>query len=312
MSPTTGVFASRVTSLRSDHNQAIVDWVTRRIIEEPDLDAAKLKASTERYIDWSAAVADAAVANLGKRRWIATQQALSTMVSESLSVAASRKTETPKGMPLLLKAAFFHNAFLSFLSSEHARLVDADLEKELQTGLVLLGEARGQDLYRAAREMFRAVIPALVNDVTAAGERSLAVTPEPVAGPGSPGGRTLSAQEAPLAGHWVHSEFHSSGNFSGRFDLHMVLLADGTAARTTNSAVVGALCDRVGNWIGSLDSVSGLDRSERGRWEADGTLLTLEMNDGSAYEYRYSQRGFEMVTVNTNGGGKRFWTRSQH
>jgi hypothetical protein len=72
------------------------------------------------------------------------------MANKSLEEAKKRPTDGAKGMPALLKRAFYQNAFLYFLGNEKARLGEAALEKELQTGRVVLGEARGQEIYRSA------------------------------------------------------------------------------------------------------------------------------------------------------------------
>jgi hypothetical protein len=240
-----------------------------------------------------------------------TAQALSTMASESLVDATKRKTDGVKGMPLLLKSACSHNAFVNFLGNERARLVDADLERALQTGLVLLGETRAREVYRAAEHACRAVLVDLTNDVSAAGERSLTIPPEPLSSSTTSADRhALSPVERRLTGHWTNAQPLTSGTTKGRFELHMVLLADRRLARTSKSVVFASLRDSSGNWIGSLDSLTELSRAERGRWKADRTVLTLEMEDGSAYEYEYSHQGSSMVTTNTNGGATRSWTRS--
>ena len=302
-------FAHRVNALRRDQLPEVVDWVARRVIENIAIDASFLKDGIERAIDWSGVVVDAAVANLGRRGWTKTQTALERRAGAALVEARTRKTDGPKGMPLLLKSAYSHIALIDLLGSTKARLVDADLSQEMKAGLVLLGEVRGEAIYRAVRELGRGALLTLQADVAAAGERSLAIAPEPIGSPAAaPGGGTLSQEERRLVGHWVNTEFLSGT--TGKFELHMVLLATGQLARTKRSVVFAPLRDSGGNWVGSLDSVSGLSRAERGRWNAAGLLLTLEMDDGSAYEYRYEQDGASLLTTNTNGGARRYWTRS--
>ena len=303
-------FAQRVHSVRRDQNSIIVHWVTRRIVEGVTINVNRLLADAERAIDWSAVVVDAAIANLGRRGWTRTRDALVSMAAVSLAEAARQKDDGTKSMPLLLKSGLSHLAMIDRLGREKARLVDANLEQELQAGLVLLGEARGGALYQAARDASKPLLVALAADVSAAGERSLRIAPEPVSPPTVPGGRPLGPEEQRLAGHWIHTEFLGSGATTGKVELHMVLLATGQLARTKRSLVFSSLQDGGGNWIGSLDSITGLDRTERGRWNADGILLTLEMDDGSAYEYRYRQEGAAMSTTNTNGGAQRHWRRS--
>ena len=252
------------------------------------------------------------IANLEKRRWTETKRVLTAMANESLDEAKKRPTDGAKGVPALLKWAFNQNAFLSFLANEKARLVDADLEKQLQTGLVVLGEARGQEIYRSAREASRAVVSILANDALTAGEQSLKIPPEPLSSllPVAPGGRILSPVEQRLSGHWIWSYRSQSVGSSARVELHMILLGDGHVARTSKSIAFSSLKDSSGNWMGSIDAVSGLSGGERGKWKADGTFLTLEMDDGSEYEYRYSQSGPKMNTTNTTGWEQRYWTRS--
>lgn len=302
-------FASQVHSLRREHYSVLVDWASRRIVEGLTINIYPLLADVEHTIDWSAVVVDAAIANLGRRGWTRTRDRLVRMVAESLADTASRKTDGPKGMPLLLRSGLSHLAVIDRLGSEKARLVDANLEQELQAGLVLLGEARGQALYQAAREASKLALAALRSDVSTAGERSLRIAPEPVPARTVPRGRPMKPEEHRLAGHWINSEFLQSGTTTGRFELHMVLLPTGELARTNRSLVFSSLQDSHGNWLGSLDSIAGLGRAERGRWYAEGALLTLEMDDGSAYEYRYLQQGDAMSTTNTNGGARRHWRR---
>ncbi len=306
----TDPYSVRVQALLREHYAPIVDWVVRRIVEGARIDVAKLQNDAERYVAWSAIVVDAAIVNLGKRGWTGTQRLLTTSANAALIEASRRPTDGgPRGMPLLLKSAFHHHALVSLLGKEKVRLVDADLEKERHVGLVVLGEARGQEIDRSAQVACRAAVPVLTNDVTVAGQRSLAITPEPLAGL-SPGGRLLSSAEQLLVGYWVHSDSDLSGGSSIRVELHMLLLRDGHVARSSRSVVFSSLRDSSGTWSGSIDSISGLTPAERGQWNADGTLLTLEMNDGSAYEFRYSQSGAGMITVNTNGGARRHWVRS--
>ena len=312
MPATPDSFAHRVSALRREHNLEIVNWVGRRVVENIGFEAQFLKGSIERAIDWSAVLVDAAIVNLGRRGWTRTRDALVKMAGASLSEATRLKTDGAKGMPLLLKAAMSHVVVLELLGRDKAQLVYVNLEQELRMGLVPLGEARGQALYDEVRKARRGLLVGLRADAAAAGERSLHIAPEQVLPlPTGPGGRTLSPEEERLTGHWINAEWEQSGNATGRFDLHMVLLTTGHLLRTNASIVFSSLQDSAGNWVGSLDSIAGLSRAERGRWNAAGGLLTLEMDDGSAYEFRYVQEGARMSTTNTNGGARRYWTRSR-
>lgn len=302
-------YSVRIQALLREHYAPIVDWVARRIVEGARIDVRQLHSDAEGYVAWSAIVVDAAIVNLGKRGWTGTQRLLTTTTNAALIEATRQPTDGPRGMPLLLKSAFHHHTLVNLLGQEKARLVDADLEKERQRGLVVLGEARAQEIYRSAQAACRSAVPTLTNDVTVAGQRSLTIPPEPLAGLTSDG-RLLSSDEERLVGYWVWSDSDFSGGTSIRVELHMLLARDGRVARSSRSVVFSTVRDNTGNWSGSIDSISGLTPAERGRWNADGILLTLEMDDGSAYEYRYSQSGSGMNTVNTNGGARRHWVRS--
>jgi hypothetical protein len=56
---------------------------------------------------------------------------------------------------------------------------------------------------------------------------------------------------------------------------------------------------------------SALDHGDRGKWRVDGRLLTIEMDDDSAYEYTVTLSGTSMRTRNTTGGAQRLWTKER-
>src|SRR5262245_26406852 len=109
MPATTNGFAAREKALLRDHNYHIVDWVAKRVMEEYDpvtkkykLYAEELKATAEGYVEWSALVVEAVIANLEKRRWTETKSAVTAMANKSLEEAKKRPTDGAKGMPALL------------------------------------------------------------------------------------------------------------------------------------------------------------------------------------------------------------------
>lgn len=102
---------------------------------------------------------------------------------------------------------------------------------------------------------------------------------------------------------------HRSGGFSARIELHMVLLRDGHCVRTARTVASSTFTDSMGNWSGSMDSDSGLPPDERGRWRAAASMLTLEMDDGSLYEYRYTLEGSSLLTRTSKG--QRLWVRGR-
>jgi hypothetical protein len=175
------------------------------------------------------------------------------MANKSLEEAKKRPTDGAKGMPALLKRAFYQNAFLYFLGNEKARLGEAALEKELQTGRVVLGEARGQEIYRSANleRHTRQWSTILKKDALTAGEQSLKIPPEPLSSllPVALGGRIHSPIEQRLSGHWIWSEPYSSGSFSMKVELHMILLGDGHVVRASKSIAFSSLKDSSGNWM---------------------------------------------------------------
>lgn len=169
-------------------------------------------------------------------------------------------------------------------------------------------------LAEAAQGRMREVIGTLTRDVETAGETGTRQPPPavPPLGQITTGSRDLTSAESRLARRWIYQEFHSSGGFSMRSELHMILLEDGHVVRTTRGVSSSTFRDSSGNWIGSMSMDSGgLEPGERGCWKADGRLLTLEMDDASVYEYRYTLEGSKLLTRNTTGGQERFWTRSR-
>jgi hypothetical protein len=89
----------------------------------------------------------------------------------------------------------------------------------------------------------------------------------------------------------------------------MLLLPDGHCVRTTRSVASSTFRDSAGNWRGFADAASSLPPGDRGSWGATSALLTLEMDDGSAYEYRYTLEGSKMLT--RAGGGNKLWMRDR-
>ena len=110
------------------------------------------------------------------------------------------------------------------------------------------------------------------------------------------GGRELTALERSLVGRWIWQDFYTSGSFSARVELHMFLLPDGHCVRTSRSIASSTFYDNAGNWAGFADAESSLPPEDRGSWSATSALLALEMDDGSAYEYRYHVEGSKMTT----------------
>ena len=67
--------------------------------------------------------------------------------------------------------------------------------------------------------------------------------------------------------------------------------------------------DNAGNWAVFADAESRLPPEDRGSWSATSALLALEMDDGSAYEYRYHVESSKMTTRTSRG--TEFWKRSR-
>jgi hypothetical protein len=181
----------------------------------------------------------------------------------------------------------------------------------LQTGLRALGESRGQQLDQLARQLATHAAIQFATDVIAAGEASLKLPPEHVPSLETviDGGRELTALERSLVGRWIWQDLYVSGSFSAKTELHMFLLPDGHCVRTSRSIASSIFYDNAGNWAGFADAASGLPPGDRGSWSATSALLTLEMDDGSVYEYRYEVEGSKMITRTSRG--TKFWMRSR-
>jgi hypothetical protein len=301
-----------ISNLRDKHISFIDAFLRRRCAEETDLDFAKLKRSCLGYVEWVAAVVTAARANLARRKWSSILGVVDEMAATSLTDATKNPVKGERRVPTLLADAFFINDYLDRLNNRQSPLVSIDLNPDLQTGVVLLGQAEAQSIDESAKAAATLAAMMLGMDLRAAGEQSLRVPPEtvPTLQELLVGGRRISDRERTLVGRWTYQEYHSSGGFSARFDLHMILLANGTCVRTSKAIASSTFRDSSGNWAGFMDSASDLAPGDRGKWTYDGILLTLTMDDGSVYEYRVtSSSGKSMMTKNPTSGEQRFWTR---
>jgi len=301
--------AVRVERLVSTQTPVLDAFLQFRCREETDLDFYKLKHSCGGYIKWCALAVEAAAANLAKRKWNGLESIVEQMAADGLKNALETPVEGKKRTPALLSWAFFQNDYLERVNNPESPLMDADLKRAMQTGIALLGETEAQSIDASVRTAATMGALVLISDVSSAGEGSLKVAPEKLATLQAviSGGRDISSYEQRLAGNWVYQEFHSSG----RSELHMVLLDDGHCVRTSKTVASLTFHDSAGNWAGFMDSVSGLDPGDRGKWRFDGRLLTLEMDDDSAYEYTVTLSGTSMMTRNTTGGAQRLWTKDR-
>jgi hypothetical protein len=179
-------------------------------------------------------------------------------------------------------------------------------------GFILLGEFRGQQFAQMAQQFVANAGMYLMIDTSAASGTSLfqqRLAHVPSLESMIAGGRELSELERSLVGHWVNQDFYPSGGFSMRTELHILLLPDGHCVRATRSIASSTFRDSAGNWTGFADAASALPAGDRGSWSATGTVLSLEMDDGSAYDYNYQLEGPKMITRTSRG--TRFWMRSR-
>ena len=301
-----------IADLRHKQSLYLIAFLQRRCEEETDLDFDKLKRSCFGYVEWVAAVMAAVRANLARRKWNGILGVIDEMAAASLTDAAKNPVKGERRVPTLLSDAFFINDYLDRLNNPKSRMVSINLNKDLQTGVVLLGEQEARSLDESAKVAATTAVMALAADVQTAGEQSLRVPPEnvPTLTEFLAGGRQISGPERTLVGRWIYQDFYFSGGFSARTELHMILLANGTCARTSKTVASSTFRDSSGNWAGFMDSASDLGPGERGKWILDGRLLTLTMDDGSVYEYRItSSSSKSMMMRNTTSGEDRLWSR---
>jgi hypothetical protein len=244
---------------------------------------------------------------LTKRKWYGLKHIVELMAYDGLKNALETPVEGKKRIPVLLTSAFFQNDYLERLSIPESPLVDKDLKHAMQTGIVLIGETEAQSI--DASVQVGATLGAILLNSEVSGAGSLKVAPEKLATLQAviSGGRDICSHEQKLVGRWVYEEFYSSGHS----ELYMVLLDHGHCVRTSKTVASLTFHDSAGNWAGLMDSMSGLEPGDRGKWLFDGRLLTLEMEDNSAYEYAVTLSGTSMVTQNTTGGGRRLWTKDR-
>jgi hypothetical protein len=305
-------YPSRAASWLQKNSGAVRDWIQFRCREETDLDDGKLHRAAVGYMKWCPLLACAVSDALESRRWTNVKKFIDNdIVLGLLSAAEETPVDGEERVPGLLQMSFIVHDTIHRLNNAEAPLVDADTKKPLQTGLIVLGESRGQQLDQMARQLATNAAMQLATDVLAAGEASLKQAPGhvPSLETVTAGGRELTALEHSLVGRWVYQDFYISGSFSTRVELHMFLLPDGHCVRTSRSIASSTFYDDAGNWAGFADAASSLPPGDRGSWSATRALLTLEMDDGSAYEYRYQLEGAKMITRTSRG--TKFWMRSR-
>jgi hypothetical protein len=305
-------YPSRAASWLQKNSGAVRDWIQFRCREETDLDGAKLHRAAVGYMKWCPLLACAASDALESRGWNNMKKFIDNdIVLALLSAAEETPVDGEEGMPSLLQMSFIVHDTIRRLNNAEAPLVDVDTKSPLQTGLIVLGESRGQQLDQVARQLATNAAIRFATDVIAAGEASLKKTPEhvPSLETVTDGGRELTALERSLVGRWIWQDFYTSGSFSARVELHMFLLPDGHCVRTSRSIASSTFYDNAGNWAGFADAESSLPPEDRGSWSATSALLALEMDDGSAYDYRYHVEGSKMTTRTSRG--TKFWMRSR-
>ena len=278
---------ARIEMLVTAQSALLDAWVAFRCREESDLDDAKVRRALDGYLRWTGHLMAASLANLKRRRW--------------------------NGLLEMLDEAIVVHCLVRRLSQDRSPWLAGDIERPLQIAMVVGGEKRVRAIDEDARGLATLAVLAMAGDLTEAGEASLAVSPEPLPTLErvTTGGRDLSSDEERCAGRWIYQEFYSSGGFSARTELHMVLLPNGLSMRSSGTVASSTFRDSSGGWSGAMDARSRLQSGERGRWRLDGRLLTLEMDDGSAYEYEVTLSGSSLMTRNTTGGQQRFWVRSK-
>jgi len=231
-------YPSRAASWLQKNSGAVRDWIQFRCREETDLDGAKLHRAAVGYMKWCPLLACAASDALESRGWNNMKKFIDNdIVLALLSAAEETPVDGEEGMPSLLQMSFIVHDTIRRLNNAEAPLVDVDTKSPLQTGLIVLGESRGQQLDQVARQLATNAGIRFATDVIAAGEASLKKTPEhvPSLETVTDGGRELTALERSLVGRWIWQDFYTSGSFSARVELHMFLLPDGHCVRTSRS-----------------------------------------------------------------------------
>ena len=304
-------YPGRAASWLQKNSGTVRDWIQFRCREETDLNDAKLHRAAVGYMKWCPLLACAASDALESRGWTTEKKFIDNdIVLALLSAAEEAPVEDEEGMPSLLQMSFLVHDTIRRLNVE-TPLVDVDTKSPLQTGLIVLGESRGQQLDQIARKLATNAAIRFATDVIAAGEASLKKPLEhvPSLETVTDGGRELTMLERSLVGRWIWQDFYTSGSFSARVELHMFLLPDGHCVRTSRSIASSMFYDNAGNWAGFADAESRLPPEDRGSWNATSALLSLEMDDGSAYEYRYHVEGSKTTTRTSRG--TKFWMRSR-
>lgn len=189
--------------------------------------------------------------------------------------------------------------------AQGAFVVNCYLIDMILNELLILYDSSTQSPYRHLHEALAAIIGSQlaqelnvcvsqVRDDLQRRLQELASPPEPTTSvPGH--APSLGAEAQGLVGHWIYSDFYSSGGFSARFDVHLILGADGYFVRTKQSVAGMMHTDSSGNYLGQSAARSGAQPGERGRWQTSGRGLSLEYDDGSEGYYSVERDGSSML-----------------
>ena len=137
-------YPSRAASWLQKNSGAVRDWIQFRCREETDLNDAKLHRAAVGYMKWCPLLACAASDALESRGWTSEKKFIDNdIVLALLSAAEETPVDGEEGMPSLLQMSFIVHDTIRRLNVE-TPLVDVDTKGPLQTGLIVLGESRGQ------------------------------------------------------------------------------------------------------------------------------------------------------------------------
>ena len=133
---------------------------------------------------------------------------------------------------------------------------------------------------------------------------ALPATPEPAPEPAPP---PQPAVDRRMLGLWHHSTYYSSGGFSYSNTRSRLFTADGRYAEGSESFANMVHRDSGGYETGQT-AASATSDDLRGRWHVAFGLLTLEADNGDAYEFRLEIHPREML-LSQPGRDPQLWTR---
>jgi hypothetical protein len=187
-------------------------------------------------------------------------------------------------------------------------LDDAYFVGKLAEQLIPAGLPLPQGFDLAAYNEFTAVMLGedIVSRLHARLLRAAGTAPPPPPAPSPPA--PVVQRDRRLFGTWHHSTYYSSGGFSYSNTRSRFLGANGRYVEGSQSFVNMVHRNSSGDDIGQT-AANSASPEDRGSWSTSGSLLTLDADDGSSYEFRMEVYS-DALRLSQPGRDPKLWTRN--